>query len=73
MFANRSSTGVWKNITKSRSFLQTVNIDPKEVISWNESEGEWKSDFVSDGRFMVYRLCERIELAGHVVRDGPFD
>nr|KAJ0210527.1 hypothetical protein LSAT_V11C400164490 [Lactuca sativa] len=55
IFANRSRTGVWKNIVKRRHVLKNFNIDPNEIVYWNPIE------------------CQRIELASHVVCDGPFE
>ncbi|XP_052625777.1 uncharacterized protein LOC128132828 [Lactuca sativa] len=72
VFANRSNTGVWKNIIKTRNRYMQYNIDPKEIVSWNSIDRCWESDIVRDGRFMVCLLRERIELAGYIVNDGPF-
>ena len=33
----------------------------------------WVSEFVIDNRFSVKLFRERLELAGHIVCDGPFD
>lgn len=66
---------MWKNIIKSHNCLMHYNIiiDPKEILSWNSTDCCWVSDFVRDAMFMVCLLRERLELAGHVVNDGPFD
>nr|KAJ0188098.1 hypothetical protein LSAT_V11C900495760 [Lactuca sativa] len=62
-----------RNIFKIRPILKHFNIDPNEIVYWNPTECCWASDFVIDHRFSVRLLRERIELAGHVVCDGPFE
>ena len=73
IFANRYRTGVWKNIVKIRPVLKNLNIDPNEIVYWKSTEGCWVSDFGMDGQFFVRLLRERIEMASHMVCDGPLD
>nr|KAJ0216408.1 hypothetical protein LSAT_V11C300106730 [Lactuca sativa] len=73
VFGNYSITGVWKNIMKSSRCLANLNIDRSEVVSWNPEINKWISSFSSENQFIVSLLRERIDLASHIVSDGPFD
>nr|KAJ0205758.1 hypothetical protein LSAT_V11C500256100 [Lactuca sativa] len=73
VLTNKSNKGVLMNITKSRSYLERSNIDIKEIISWNSNDDRWESEFTVEGCFIVCKLRERIELAGFIINDGPFD
>ncbi|CAI9264591.1 unnamed protein product [Lactuca saligna] len=56
-----------------RPLMMKVNIDPKEIVSWNSDSRCWESEFMIDNRFSVSLIRDCFEMAGHIVYDRPFD